>query len=365
MRVAIVGEPYVPVPPPKYGGTEQVIHYLIKGLLELGHEPVLLAPGDSNVPCELIPTVNKAVYFPKTKADATAHARTVKTILKSTEALVRKIAPHVDVVHSHGFDMRHFPDIPNVTTLHGPFTFDSIDYYEKRRHLNYVSISKNQQEAFPVLNYVGVVHNGEDPADFPIVTQPENYVCFIGRFDNDKNPHLAILLAIKMGIHIKVAGKIDHLGDGYFQNEVEPYLSHPLVEYIGEVDFEEKVEILSKARANLHPTGFREPFGLTVIEAGYCGTPTLAINKGSMPELIKDGINGIVVEDFIEGYHKLHKCFSMDRAKVAHHFRSQFNYKRMAAGYARAYEKVLETVPKKMMFPYLRMPRLKTDSQLA
>jgi glycosyltransferase involved in cell wall biosynthesis len=349
MKVAIVADPYVAVPPMKYGGTEYVISNIIKGLQEQGHEPILLAAGNSEVDCELIPITPKALGFAKSKAAVAAHNRKVAHIARNTEAILRKLIKQkrVDVIHSHSyiesaFDLRKFADFPNVTTMHNPVLFRHIDYYESRADLNFVSISKNQQEAFPSLSYAGVVYNGEDPSDFPIVTEPEDYVCFLGRFDRKKNPHFAIQLAISVGMPIKVAGKIDHESEGYFQEEVEPYLSHPLVEYLGELNFEEKVEMISKAKCNLHPTGFREPFGLTVIEAAYCGTPTLAIKRGAMSELIEEDRTGILVEDFIEGYHKLESCFDLDRLYTAKRSRSLFNYKVMAAEYVKAYETVIQ-----------------------
>lgn len=345
MKIAVIADPFVPIPPKKYGGTEQVIHNTIKGLQELGHEVVLFAPGDSMVSCELVPTVPKAVSFPAKRSDATKHVRTVQNIAKNTEAQLRKRLKKgdINIIHSHagidsGFDIRKFTDTPNITTMHGPILFHHVDYYLKRQDLNFVTISKNQQEAFPGLNYIGVAYNGEDPGDFPIITEAEDYICFLGRFDREKNPHLAIMLAISLGIPIKIAGKKDHLSDGYFEDEVEPYLGHPLVEYLGELDFKEKVDLLSNAKCNIHPTGFREPFGLTVMEAAYCGTPTLAINRGSMPELIEENRTGILVEDMIEGYYKLEECFEMDRLYVAKRARTLFNYKTMAEQYVSIYE---------------------------
>lgn len=349
MKIAVVADPFVPVPPKKYGGTEQVISYSIKGLQELGHEVVLFAPGDSKVNCELIPTVPRAIGFPKTRSDTQKHLRTAQKIAKNTEAQLRKLLSKqsVDIIHSHagidsGFDIRKFTDVPNVTTMHGPILFHQIDYYLSRQDLNFITISKNQQEAFPGLNYIGIAYNGEDPSEFPIVTEPEDYLCFLGRFDREKNPHLAIMLAISLGINIKVAGKKDHLSDGYFEDEVEPYLSHPLVEYLGEINFEQKVKLLSNAKCNIHPTGFREPFGLTVLESAYCGTPTLAIKRGSMPELIEEGRTGLLVEDMIEGFYELEQCFEMDRLYVAKRARTLFNYKTMAEQYVDAYEIAIE-----------------------
>lgn len=342
MRVAIVAGPYISVPPRQYGGTEQVIHYLIKGLIEAGHEPVLFGPGDSEVPCELIPIVDKGIYFPARQTQAPAHEKQAQKILKNTEKLLRKNLNRFDIIHSHGLDLRQFQNFPNLTTLHNRIRLDEIPYYEKRNNLFFVSISKNQQEAFAELQYIGVVYNGEDPDEFPVVEKPENYVCFLGRFDYEKNPHLAIQLALSAGVKIKLAGKTDFRGERYFKEEIKKYLSHPLVEYLGELGFSEKVKLISKAKCNLHPTGYREPFGLSVLEAAYCGTPTLAIEHGSMPELIAEGRTGCLVEDYAEGYHCLEKCFEMDRQYISRRARKLFSYRTMTKQYVRAYKQVIE-----------------------
>ncbi|HEY5550207.1 MAG TPA: glycosyltransferase family 4 protein [Candidatus Saccharimonadales bacterium] len=341
MRVVIVAGPYIPVPPSKYGGTERVIYYLIKGLKERGHEPVLLAPGDSKPGCELIPIVDQAIFFPKTRAGLPAFQKKVKQIHTNTIKKLREILPETDIVHSHDIDIRAFEDTPNLTTIHGPILFRQLDYYAKRQGLYFASISKNQQEAYPNLQWVGAVYNGENPKEFPLIKRPEDYVCFIGRFDREKNPHLAIELALSYGIRIKLAGKVDFLGDDYFKTEVKKYFRHPLVEYLGEVDKAQTIKLLSKARVNLHPTGFREPFGLTVLEAAYCGTPTMAIARGSMPELIEEGRTGLLVEDLVEGYHQMDELFAMDREYIARRGRRLFNYQVMAKQYLRAYKKVL------------------------
>jgi glycosyltransferase involved in cell wall biosynthesis len=347
MRIAIVASPAIPVPPPRYGGTELVIHYLIRGLMAAGHEPILLASGDSKVDCELIPIVREALYFPRYKKDIPAHERKQARVNAVTRRKLRDLLPRIDIIHSHGFDLLPFRNFPNLTTLHGPINFDMLRYYQKRKDLYFASISENQQAGFPELNYMGVVYNGEDPAAFPMVAEPDDYVCFLGRFDRDKNPHLAIQLAVNLGIHIKVAGKIDYQAEGYFDEEVKPYFDNPLVEYLGELGFEEKVELLSHAKCNLHPTGFREPFGLDVLEAAYCGTPTLAVARGSMPELIEEGRTGMLVEDFVEGYHQIHECFDMDRNYIATRARMLFNYTTMAEQYVRTYQRVLDAFAEK------------------
>ena len=344
MRIAIVAAPYLPVPPKQYGGTEQVIYYLINGLKAAGHEPILIGAGDSTVNCEVIPIVDKAIRFAKHTKDLKAHERLAAKAERSTHRVLRGLLPSIDIIHSHGFDLKRYSGFPNVTTLHNTMTLKDLDYYLKRKDLYYVSISKNQQAVCPDLRYMGVVYNGENPDEFPIVHEPEDYLCFLGRFDRDKNPHLAIQLAISLGMKIKLAGKIDHFSEGYFDEEIEPYLKHPLVEYLGELGFDDKVALLSNAKCNLHPTNFREPFGLTVLEAAYCGTPTLAVARGSMPELIEPGRTGMLVEDFVEGRHVIQQCFEMNREYIASRARQLFNYQTMAAQYAEVYRKVIADV---------------------
>ncbi|MDQ3123688.1 MAG: glycosyltransferase family 4 protein [bacterium] len=342
MKIAIVAEPYVAVPPPKYGGTEQVIGQLINGLQEMGHEVTLIGPGDSTVNCTILPSVDKALGFPRRKSDWAAYNKQLKAAMKATYHLVKSVQNKVDIIHSHGFDMLSFRSFPNVTTIHNPLIFELIPYYVRRLQLRYICISSNQTKVLPNLNTIGVAYNGLNPNEFPIVEKPRDYVVFIGRFDREKNPHLAIKLALSLGIKIKLAGKLDHLGDGYFEEEIEPHLKNPLVEYLGEIGFDEKIELLSNAKCNFHPTGFREPFGLTVLEAAYCGTPTLAISRGSMPELILDNKTGVLVEDFEEGYSAFERCIKLDRNFIADHARRTFNYQNMARDYVKLYQKAID-----------------------
>ena len=354
MKIAIVANPFAKIPAKKYGGTETVIYYTIKGLKEAGHEPILLGTGDSEVDCRIIPITQRAEFYPRNPALVNAYRLRVRYIHKRTEKLLRNLLPEIDVIHAHGFDLKPFASFPHVITLHNHFTLGrpsqgrdfyfnplSLQYFKERKNLNYVSISENQRNGYPDLNYIGTVYNGEDPNMFPIIKRPDNYVCFLGRFDEEKAPHQAIELAINLGIKIKLAGKTDFLGYRYFRNNIKPYLDHPLVEYLGELGFEDKIKLISHAKCNLHPTYFREPFGLTVMEAAYCGTPTLAIARGAMPELIENGKTGMLVEDYIEGFHAIGECFKMDREYIAKRARKNFNYHNMTKGYIRAYRRAI------------------------
>ncbi len=351
MRIAVVASPYIPIPPKQYGGTEQVIYYLIKGLKELGHEPILLASGDSEIDCEKIEITPNSIRFPVNQKDIPEHKHLKKMADTKTYRVLRKLLPNIDVVHSHGYDLRNFSKFPNVTTIHGMIDFKDIQYYLRRKNLNFVSISMSQQMVLPDLNFIGNVYNGEDTSEFPTVIKPENYLCFLGRFDWDKNPHLAIQLAINLGMKIKLAGKIDFKGKEYFDVQIRPYLKHPLVEYLGEVGFKQKVELLSNAVCNLHPTNFREPFGLTVMEAAYCGTPTIATLRGSMNELIEPNRTGVLVEDFIEARQAVEKCLQMDREYISSRSRQLFNYNNMTAEYLKVYNRAIDIARQKHSTP--------------
>lgn len=340
MRILIVAESYVPIPPTKYGGTERIIYYQIKGLMERGHDVTLLGPGDSKVPCRLIPICEKHLFFGKTAAEQKQVEQKTHQIRKYTKKLIAKYGPHADIIHSHGFDLKDFQQLPNATTLHNMLSFWGPNYFAKRPGLFYITVSENQQAPLPFLNYVGVCYNGLDPDEFTFQKRPSDYLCFIGRFDEDKNPHVAIDLALKLGMKIKLAGKLDYKGERYFKEKIEPHLDNPLVEYLGEIGMKEKINLLKNAKVNLHPTNFREPFGLTVLEAAYCGTPTLAIRRGSMPELIENTRTGMLVEDFDEGYHAITKCFEMDRNYISQRARLLFNYQTMAKQYEIAFNHV-------------------------
>jgi glycosyltransferase involved in cell wall biosynthesis len=177
VKVAIVASPYVPVPPLKYGGSEKIIYYLIKGLIENGHEPILLGAGDSKVKCKLVPIVKKSLFFPQDKRRLPTFKQKIRRIDQETKKLLRELLPSVDVVHSHKFDLKDFANFPHIVTLHDPILLDHpkyqnnfpLAYHTERAHLNYVSISNNQRSAYPGLNYIGTVYNGEDPSEFPIV----------------------------------------------------------------------------------------------------------------------------------------------------------------------------------------------------
>jgi glycosyltransferase involved in cell wall biosynthesis len=186
----------------------------------------------------------------------------------------------IDIVHAHSLDIpgvlystglfADFP-IPNVTTLHSSIELRDYAYFRGCTN-RIVACSANQWKACPAPNVMGAIHHGLDPSLYPFVAEPENYLCFVGRLDPVKQPDQAIELAIQCNMKIKVAGNIPSSdAKRYYASRIAPRLHHRLVEFVGEVGFDEKVALIANARCNLHPTGFREPFGLSVIEAGFSG----------------------------------------------------------------------------------------------
>lgn len=348
MNIAIVASPYLPIPPKKYGGTERYLYYLIKGLTELGHHVILFGTGDSQVDCEIVPIVEKAIPWVKDpkedkKLEDTVRAEARKKLYK----LLNKNLGRIDIIHSHGVNIDAFADRPHLFTLHGSMQFSNSPvntFHQYNPNLFYNTISNNQSLTTKHLNVVGTIYHGYDPEEFPLVTKPKNYLSYLGRYSNEKNPDQAMHLAIETKQKLQIAAKLDFSGVEYFNKECKPLIDkYPeYIHDIGEQDDKGKIKMISHAKANLHPAaGFREPFGLTIMEAAYCGTPTLAVRKGSLPELIEDGKTGVLVEDFVEGMYRVHECYSMNREYIANRARRLFNYKTMSYLYSLAYENII------------------------
>lgn len=345
MRIAIPTGSGAVFPAPACHSIARVTEFLVRGLKELGHEPCILAPATSRIDCEVIPICDSPVLL-----EEDPEFRIARDVQHAMLRKLQTMLPGLDIVHAHGIEiasklfttgMLQEIDFPNVTTCHTCIELVDLDYFLNLRN-PLVSVSDNQRRACPTLNFVATVHNGLDPSDFPVTTAPGDYLCFLGRLVPGKQPHVAMELAIRLGIELRIAGPPDYVfARDYFESQCKPYFRHPLIKYLGELGFSDKVSLLANARCNLHPTGCREAFGLTIVEAGYCGTPTLAIRRGSLPELIEDGRTGVLVEDFAEGYHRIHECFQLDRGHISASTRSRFNYRRMALAYERVYHEVI------------------------
>lgn len=343
MRIGIVVAPFYPVPPKTYGPVEYQVSELIKGLTELGHEVVLFASGDSSVDCELVPICPRA--YPVC-SDYDLDLKFWKLRRRAEEKTLEMLKKHIsrlDVLHSWEVDLLPLADFPSVTTMSGPFNLYNVDYFwERKEKLFFVNISNAQKRGLSWINYLGMIYYGLDPSKFEFNEKPQDYLSFVGRISKEKGAHNAVELSLKKKMYLKMGGTVMYFEKSYFHETIKPYLQDPNLEFLDEVDLKEKNQLFKNARCNLHLINFRESFGLTVLESAYCGTPTLAIRLGSMPEVIENGKSGILVEDVLEAYFRLEETFSLDRRYIATRARQFFNYRIMSRQYVLAYRKVMD-----------------------
>ena len=344
MRIAQIAPLIESVPPKLYGGTERIVSYLTEELAALGHDVTLFASGDSTTSARLVPCVPKALRLDSSVVDATPHHT-----LMLRRVLQR--ADEFDILHFHT-DRVQFPMFRHiarrtVTTLHGRQDLpDLLSLYLDSDDMPLISISNAQRRDVADANFIATVHHG-----IPINLHrpgPEpraSYVAFLGRISPEKRPDRAIAIAQTVGIPLRIAAKVDPTDECYFRTMIAPLLDGPGVEFIGEINEQQKTEFLGRAQALLFPIDWPEPFGLAMIEAMACGTPVLAFRCGSAPEIIEEGVTGITVETMDEAVAALPRVMALDRNKVRQRFEQRFSATRMANDYLRAYN-TLQASPK-------------------
>jgi glycosyltransferase involved in cell wall biosynthesis len=344
MRIAQIAPLYESVPPKLYGGTERVVSYLTEELVRQGHEVTLFASGDSVTAAQLESGCKEALRLSSTCVDPLAH----HTIMLDK---VLDRADDFDILHFHT-DYAHFPatrnlQLPTVTTLHGRLDLpDLVPLYEQFARQPLISISQSQREPLGNVNWVGNVYHGL-PINLyrPSHNASDEYLAFLGRISPEKRPDRAIRIAQKIGMPLKIAAKIDKVDRPYFESIVRPLLDHPGVEFVGEINETQKCEFLGNAFAYLFPIDWPEPFGLTMIEAMACGTPTVAFRCGSVPEVIDDGLTGFIVDDEDEAVEALNRVSNLNRARCRATFERRFSVCRMAKAYVSIYESLVKEPP--------------------
>src|SRR5215472_8576967 len=342
MKIAQVAPLYESVPPQLYGGTERVVYYLTEELVHQGHDVTLFASGDSLTSAQLVSGCEKALRLTETCNDPLAH----HTILMDK---VLSRASEFDILHFHT-DYSHFPatrklQLPTVTTLHGRLDLpDLAPLYDRFDQVPLVSISQSQRKSLRSVNWVGNVYHGLPlHLHHPVAaSRPRDYLAFLGRISPEKRPDRAIRIAADAGIKLKIAAKIDAVDRKYFESEIEPLLDAPGVEFLGEINESQKAEFLANAIAYLFPIDWPEPFGLTMIEAMACGTPTVAFCCGSVPEIIEDGVTGFVVGSEKEALMALRHIGKVSRAVCRATFERRFTACRMARDYVNIYESLID-----------------------
>ena len=340
MRIAQVAPLYERVPPVAYGGTERVVSYLSEALVELGHDVTLFASGDSVTRGALVPVTERSLRLDKTCADELAHH------IREIE-LVARLSDEFDVIHFHtGFlqlPVARRLATPSVTTLHG--RLDVADLQPLMQEFSdapMVSISNAQRRPLKNINWCGTVYHGLPPQLLPFRAKAGDYVAFIGRISPEKRVDRAIEIAQRAGVELRIAAKVDTPDREYFVTTIEPLLGRPGVRFLGEIGEDEKAMLLGGARALLFPIDWPEPFGMVVIEALSCGTPVVAWNHGSVPELIDHGVNGWIVESIDGAVQALRRARSFDRRACRASFERRFLAERMARDYTLIYRRLID-----------------------
>ena len=334
LRIGIIAPIAWRTPPRAYGPWEQVASTMCEGLVARGHEVTLFATADSQTAATLVGTVPRGY-----EADRSLDAK-VCEYRHISAALER--AGEFDVLHNH-FDFMplaysRLVDTPMVTTIHGFSSARILPIYERHDdHAHYVSIS--DADRAPSLTYAATVYNGIDPALFRFGESPGEHLLYFGRMHPDKGPVDAIEIARRAGMPLVMAGLVQDAR--YWEAEVLPHVDGERVRYLGNVGPDERRDVLAGARALLHPIHFDEPFGLSVAESMISGTPVVAYRRGSMPELVREGVSGYLVDSIGEASAACAKTGDIDRAACRQHALDRFSQAAMVRGYEQVYQRVL------------------------
>jgi glycosyltransferase involved in cell wall biosynthesis len=323
-----------------YGGTERVVSSLTEQLVAVGHDVTLFASADSQTNAHLVACAPSALRLEPRSVDALPH---YMLMLEQ----VRRRAEHFDLIHFH-IDYLHFPlmrelRIPHLTTRHGrQDLWDLEPLFTAYPDLPLVSISDSQRRPQPDANWLATVYHGLPRQRYRLSRTGGDYLAFLGRLSPEKRVDRAIEIAERAGKELVIAAKVDKADHEYFESCVKPLLNRPRVRYVGEVGDTRKVELLGGAAALLFPIDWPEPFGLAMIEAMACGTPVIAWNCGSVPEIIDEGITGCVVDKIDAAVAAIDDVSAFDRAVVRRRFEERFSAERMVEGYLAAYQRAID-----------------------
>ncbi|MCA1454469.1 glycosyltransferase family 4 protein [Bradyrhizobium sp. BRP22] len=343
MRIAQVAPLTEAVPPKLYGGTERVVHWLTEELVTLGHDVTLFASGDSRTSGKLEATWPKALRLDGSVRDPNAlHMVLLERVRQKCDQ------EEFDFLHFH---LDYYPwslfqrqPTPFVTTLHGRLDLpEHQPVFDTFPEVPVISISNAQRRPVPQANWVSTIHHGLPENLLTPQAVTPSYLAVLGRIAPEKAVDRAIKIAMRCGIPLKMAAKVDRADQEYYDACIRPLIEgNSLVEFIGEISDREKPEFLSGAIALLLPIDWPEPFGLVMIEAMACGTPVIAYNRGSVPEIIEDGLTGFIVEDETSAVGAVGRLPALSRQTIRQRFEARFTARRMALDYLNAYRDLME-----------------------
>ena len=342
MRIAQLAPLVESVPPAGYGGTELVVSLLTEELVRLGHQVTLFASGDSVTKSKLVSVVPDSL---RQSVNGLRHrwpAYDLRSLLK-----LKEMISDFDVVHNHmgyqALPILNTFKCPVVSTNHNPVADYCADVYAAYANLPYVSISESYRALnYPdLLNYVATIYNGIDVEAMPFEDDSSRkYLLFIGRICRAKGTAVAIDIATRLGLPLKIAGKVDVADKEYFENEVKPKLSSYLIEYLGEVSSDEKAKLYAGAIATVYPIDFDEPFGLVMAESLASGTPVIGLNRGSVKEVVSDGRTGIIASSADEIVKRFDEIRNFKALTCRNRARDLFSKERMVQQYEKLYKRL-------------------------
>ena len=341
MRIAQIAPLTEAVPPKLYGGTERVVHWLTEELVALGHDVTLFASGDFSTSAKLDATWPKALRLDGSVRDPNAlHMMMLERVRQKCDD------EEFDFLHFHldyyPFSLFSRQPTPFLTTLHGRLDLPELQpVFTTFSSVPVISISTAQRRPVPQASWVRTIHHGVPEKLLTPRSISPSYLAVLGRIAPEKGVDQAIKIAIRCGIPLKIAAKVDRGDQEYYDEIIRPLLRHSLVEYIGEIGDHEKSDFLGGATALLLPIDWPEPFGLVMIEAMACGTPVIAYNRGSVAEIIDEGLTGFIVDDEIGAVAAVGRLAQLDRSAVRKQFEARFTARRMALDYLAAYRTLM------------------------
>lgn len=352
MRIAQIASIAERVPAKKYGGSERIVYTLTEELVKRGHDVTLFATGDSLTSAKLQSIVPSSL---REMSVCNPYGLNELTFAHLGNAYA--MYEQFDIIHDHIYAISmptaNICKTPVVSTVHSMFHDDNLPLYQAMNNVNLVTISESQIPASAGLNIVGTVYHGLNMGYYPFRKTHDGYLLFVGRMSMEKGVHFAIETAQALDIPLKIVARVADFEMDYFKTYVKPKLSDPRLEWIGEVDEKRRNTLMSGAMAILHPVTWPEPFGLTMIESMACGTPVVAFNKGSIPEVISPGTSGFVVESVKEMVEAVKNIGTINRSACREYALTNFNPTNMADGYERIYRNILSSKARKVRIPSL------------
>jgi glycosyltransferase involved in cell wall biosynthesis len=333
MKITLVAPIEETVPPVAYGGIEQIVHFLDHDLVARGHDVTLLASGGSSAAGRLVPLATKALGRPRSEDEVRCFAALKNQAAQRAAAIIADEQP--DMVLNHCWRLVDcLRTNASLTTVH--FPVDTEPYrsiFFARKHATYVAVSNAQRQDAFGLRFAATVYNGIDVAALPYSARHGNYLAFLGRMSPEKGLDIAIRVAQKVGILLKIAAKLDIVERPWYDDVIAPLLRRGGVELVGEIGACDKGAFLANALALLHPSRWREPFGLAAVEAMACGTPVLSLNRGAAAEIVQDGRTGFVVNDEAALASAIDGVKRIERSACRQHVASRFDRRLMAEQY--------------------------------